>query len=58
MSREYAHFSAFKPTVIVWLASSAVADFLITSALTWSLFTRKSAMKETDDKIARILRCT
>ncbi|KAF5323763.1 hypothetical protein D9619_012891 [Psilocybe cf. subviscida] len=58
MNREYMHFNTFKPTVIVWLASSAVADFFITSALTWSLFTRKSAVKATDDKVARILRLT
>lgn len=55
--RDFAHFSTFKPTLVVWLASSAAADFLITSGLTWSLFTREKGMKETDDKVARILRC-
>lgn len=58
MTQDYGHFSSFTPTVIVWLASSAAADLLITSGLTWSLRTRNFVgMKETEDKVTRIMRC-
>ncbi|KAF5327782.1 hypothetical protein D9619_004755 [Psilocybe cf. subviscida] len=59
MTQDYGHFSSFTPTVIVWLASSAAADLLITSGLTWSLRTRNFVgMKETEDKVTRIMRLT
>ncbi|KAF8900289.1 hypothetical protein CPB84DRAFT_1779298 [Gymnopilus junonius] len=56
--REWANFRQFEGAVITWLAASAIADLLITVSLSWSLYTRKTGVKATDDKIARIIRLT
>lgn len=56
--REWARFKQFEGAVITWLASSAAADLFITVALSWSLFRRKTGIKTTDDKIAKIIRLT
>ncbi|KAF5318631.1 hypothetical protein D9619_010715 [Psilocybe cf. subviscida] len=57
-SQDYGHYSSFTPTVTVWLASSAAADFFITIGLTWSLLKRDFGTKETEDKVTRIIRLT
>ncbi|PPQ99027.1 hypothetical protein CVT26_014404 [Gymnopilus dilepis] len=56
--REWANFHHFEGAVITWLAASAVADLLITSTLSLSLYRRKTGVKATDDKISRIIRLT
>lgn len=34
---EFARFHEFESAVVIWLASSAIADVIITSSLVWSL---------------------
>ncbi|KAF9523139.1 hypothetical protein CPB83DRAFT_899035 [Crepidotus variabilis] len=55
---EFPHLRAYKGAIITWLVSSTVADLLITVTLAWTLTKRKTGMKETDDKISRIIRLT
>ncbi|KAJ3513585.1 hypothetical protein NLJ89_g2866 [Agrocybe chaxingu] len=56
--RPWARFTEFEGAVITWLAASAAADLLITASLSWSLRQRRTGIKVTDDKIARIIRLT
>jgi len=55
---QYVRFLEFKGAIITWLAASALADILITITLTWTLIKRKTGIKETDDKVAKIIRLT
>ncbi|KAK6996930.1 hypothetical protein R3P38DRAFT_1948419 [Favolaschia claudopus] len=55
---EFREFQSFAPTVILWLVTSAVCDFLITIILTYSLTTRKTGFTAVDGQINRIIRLT
>ncbi|KDR77699.1 hypothetical protein GALMADRAFT_138763 [Galerina marginata CBS 339.88] len=56
--REWAGFQRFGGALITWLSASAAADVLITISLCWSLHRRKTGMKVTDDKVAKLVRLT
>ncbi|KAI0769910.1 hypothetical protein C8Q74DRAFT_1369157 [Fomes fomentarius] len=58
MIPEFTNFQKFKVIVIIWLAFSAVADTLITTALVWHLRKNKTGMVVTDGIINRIIRLT
>ncbi|KIJ24708.1 hypothetical protein M422DRAFT_39048, partial [Sphaerobolus stellatus SS14] len=53
--REFARFHQFDSAIIIWLASSSLADIIITSTLVWSLRSRKTGHPETDDVVNRII---
>ena len=56
-SAEFSRFSRFEFSTLLWLGSGLAADLFITIGLTVSLKTRKKSMnKETDDKVARIIK--
>ncbi|KAF8151309.1 hypothetical protein B0H34DRAFT_125701 [Crassisporium funariophilum] len=55
---EWAGLERLKPAVITSLVATATADVLITTSLSWTLLKRKSGVKSTDDKVARIIRLT
>ncbi|KIJ31973.1 hypothetical protein M422DRAFT_266203 [Sphaerobolus stellatus SS14] len=52
--REFAKAHQFDSAIIIWLASSSLADIIITSTLVWSLRNRKTGHSETDDVVNRI----
>ncbi|KAJ7919670.1 hypothetical protein B0H13DRAFT_2656617 [Mycena leptocephala] len=54
----YADFPNFNPFVITWLAASAACDVILSAALIYSLYTRKSGVRSTDRYIDRIIRLT
>ncbi|KAK0185422.1 hypothetical protein F5146DRAFT_1070089 [Armillaria mellea] len=52
-------FQTFKATVIIWLVSSCVCDFLITGALVWYLYRgHKTGFEQSDELMDRIIRLT
>ncbi|KAK0460279.1 uncharacterized protein EV420DRAFT_1536030, partial [Desarmillaria tabescens] len=52
-------FQKFKVTVIIWLVSSCVCDFLITGALVWYLYRgHKTGFEQSDELMDRIIRLT
>ncbi|PBK96108.1 hypothetical protein ARMGADRAFT_1010928 [Armillaria gallica] len=51
-------FQTFKITVIIWLVSSCVCDFLITGALVWYLRGHKTGFEQSDELMDRIIRLT
>ncbi|KAK0472618.1 hypothetical protein IW261DRAFT_1507308 [Armillaria novae-zelandiae] len=52
-------FQTFKITVIIWLVSSCVCDFLITAALVWYLYrSHKTGFEQSDELMDRIIRLT
>ncbi|KIJ39916.1 hypothetical protein M422DRAFT_32518 [Sphaerobolus stellatus SS14] len=53
--REFARFGQFESAVVIWLASSSLADIIITSALVWSLRSRKTGHLETDNVVNKII---
>ncbi|KIJ50226.1 hypothetical protein M422DRAFT_27310, partial [Sphaerobolus stellatus SS14] len=53
--REFARFHQFDSAIIIWLASSSLADIIITSTLVWSLRSRKTGHSKTDDVVNRII---
>ncbi|KAF8061621.1 hypothetical protein FPV67DRAFT_288695 [Lyophyllum atratum] len=55
---QYARLQEFHGAVITWLGASAAADVVITGSLVRSLWKRKTGIKDTDDKISRIIRLT
>ncbi|KAF9240380.1 hypothetical protein BU15DRAFT_73974 [Melanogaster broomeanus] len=55
---EYTRFHQFDGAVITWLASSAVADVVITVSLVWSLWRQRTGIAATDDLISRLIRLT
>ncbi|TFK80204.1 hypothetical protein K466DRAFT_605533 [Polyporus arcularius HHB13444] len=55
---EFVHFQKFQVIVVIWLAFSAVADTLITTALVWHLRRNKTGMALTDTVINKIIRLT
>ncbi|KAF8547823.1 hypothetical protein OG21DRAFT_1489889 [Imleria badia] len=55
---EYARFPQNYGAVITWLASSAVADVIITASLVHSLWRKRTGFAATDDVINRIIRLT
>ncbi|KAJ7924651.1 hypothetical protein B0H13DRAFT_2315371 [Mycena leptocephala] len=54
----YADFSNFKPFVITWLAATAACDVILSAALIYSLYTRKTGIRLTDRYVDRIIRLT
>ncbi|KAF4614430.1 hypothetical protein D9613_003522 [Agrocybe pediades] len=56
--RERIKLARVEPALIVWLASSATADVIITASLTWSLRKRRTGHKATDEQVARIILLT
>ncbi|KAK0492363.1 hypothetical protein EDD18DRAFT_1184248 [Armillaria luteobubalina] len=54
--RAVTDFQTFKMTVIIWLVSSCVCDFLITAALVWYL--HKTGFEQSDELMDRIIRLT
>ncbi|KAJ7657338.1 hypothetical protein DFH06DRAFT_460932 [Mycena polygramma] len=54
----YAEFANFHPFVITWLSATAACDVILSTALIYSLHTRKSGMADTDRYIERIIRLT
>ncbi|KAJ6613527.1 hypothetical protein B0H10DRAFT_1805367, partial [Mycena sp. CBHHK59/15] len=55
---EYADFGNFRPFVITWLSSSAACDVILSVALIYSLYTRKTGASPTDRYVDRIIRLT
>ncbi|KIJ39571.1 hypothetical protein M422DRAFT_257622 [Sphaerobolus stellatus SS14] len=53
--REFTRFHQFESAIIIWLASSSLADIIITSTLVWSLRSRKTGLSKTDDVVNRII---
>ncbi|KIJ24703.1 hypothetical protein M422DRAFT_39043 [Sphaerobolus stellatus SS14] len=53
--REFAKAHQFDSVIIIWLASSSLADIIITSTLVWSLRSRKTGLSETDNVVNRII---
>lgn len=51
-------FQKFKVTVIIWLVSSCICDFLITGALVWYLRGHKTGFEQSDELMDRIIRLT
>ncbi|KAG7439899.1 uncharacterized protein BT62DRAFT_912075 [Guyanagaster necrorhizus] len=54
-------FQKFKVTVIIWLVSSCICDFLITGALVWYLLPQrghKTGFEQSDELMDRIIRLT
>lgn len=56
--RAVTDFQTFKMTVIIWLVSSCVCDFLITAALVWYLRSHKTGFEQSDELMDRIIRLT
>ncbi|KAJ6468071.1 hypothetical protein C8R47DRAFT_1223371 [Mycena vitilis] len=54
----YAEFANFQPFVITWLSATAACDVILSTALIYSLHTRKSGMADTDRYVERIIRLT
>ncbi|KAG9311995.1 hypothetical protein JVU11DRAFT_7266 [Chiua virens] len=55
---EYVHFHKFDGAVVTWLASSAIADIIITASLVYSLWQQRTGFAATDDLINKIIRLT
>ncbi|TFY75595.1 hypothetical protein EWM64_g8417 [Hericium alpestre] len=55
---KFLEFSKFKPAVVIWLISAAVADVLITTILVMHLRKHKSGFSHTDDVVDKIIRMT
>ncbi|KAG9311992.1 hypothetical protein JVU11DRAFT_7263 [Chiua virens] len=55
---QYSQFHHNDSALIVWLASAAVADTLITASLVHSLLRKRTGFAATDDVINRIIRLT
>ncbi|PBK62535.1 hypothetical protein ARMSODRAFT_964038 [Armillaria solidipes] len=51
-------FQTFKITVIIWLVSSCICDFLITGALVWYLRGHKTGFEQSDELMDGIIRLT
>ncbi|KIJ50246.1 hypothetical protein M422DRAFT_245493 [Sphaerobolus stellatus SS14] len=56
--REFTRFPQFESATIIWLASSYLADIIITATLVWSLKSRKTGHSETGDIVNRIIAST
>ncbi|KAJ7136611.1 hypothetical protein C8R44DRAFT_976148 [Mycena epipterygia] len=54
----YADFASFHPFVITWLSSTAACDVILSGALIYSLYTRKSGVSATDRYVNRIISLT
>ncbi|KAF7311790.1 hypothetical protein MIND_00189500 [Mycena indigotica] len=54
----FASFASFKPEVITWLVASTACDVVLTAALVFSLWTRKTKMASTDSYVNKIIRLT
>lgn len=54
----YSQLEQFKGAIITWLASSTIADILITASLVIVLIKRRTGNTRTDDMIDRIIRLT
>ncbi|KAJ7488264.1 hypothetical protein FB451DRAFT_1553697 [Mycena latifolia] len=54
----YAWFGNFRPFVITWLSSTAACDAILSGALIYSLYTRKTGGRDTDRYVDRIIRLT
>ncbi|KAJ7136607.1 hypothetical protein C8R44DRAFT_360216 [Mycena epipterygia] len=54
----YADFASFHPFVITWLSSTAACDVILSGALIYSLYTRKSGVSTTDRYVDRIISLT
>ncbi|KAJ7731329.1 hypothetical protein DFH07DRAFT_847470 [Mycena maculata] len=55
---DYADFGSFHPYVITWLSSTAACDVILSAALIYSLYTRKTGVRPTDRYVDRIIRLT
>ncbi|KAG9308600.1 hypothetical protein JVU11DRAFT_11706 [Chiua virens] len=55
---KYVDFHKFDGAVITWLASSAVADVIITASLVYSLVRQRTGFHATDNMINRLIRLT
>ncbi|KAJ7443015.1 hypothetical protein FB451DRAFT_1568810 [Mycena latifolia] len=55
---DYAGFGHFHPFVITWLSSTAACDVILSGALIYSLYTRKTGTRITDRYADRIIRLT
>ncbi|KAJ7457875.1 hypothetical protein FB451DRAFT_1406731 [Mycena latifolia] len=55
---DYAGFENFHPFVITWLSSTAACDVILSGALIYSLYTRKTGARTTDRYVDRIIRLT
>ncbi|KAJ6594854.1 hypothetical protein B0H19DRAFT_1366610 [Mycena capillaripes] len=54
----YSSFANLHPFVTTWLSASAACDVILSAALIYSLYTRKSGERSTDRYINRIIRLT
>ncbi|KAJ7105651.1 hypothetical protein C8R44DRAFT_806606 [Mycena epipterygia] len=54
----YADFANFHPFVITWLSSTAACDVILSGALIYSLYTRKTGVSTTDRYVDRIISLT
>jgi len=55
---DYAAFKSFNPFVITWLSASAACDVILSVALIYSLYTRKTGVGSSDRHVDRIIRLT
>ncbi|CUA72559.1 hypothetical protein RSOLAG22IIIB_10114 [Rhizoctonia solani] len=58
MVKDFTRYHELTTVVIVWLVSSVVTDTVITSILTWYLYTHRTGFSRTDDIISRLARNT
>ncbi|KAJ7457863.1 hypothetical protein FB451DRAFT_589804 [Mycena latifolia] len=54
---DYAGFGDFHPFSIIWLSSTAACDVILSGALIYSLYTRKTGGGTTDRYVDKIIRC-
>ncbi|KAJ7457870.1 hypothetical protein FB451DRAFT_1406726 [Mycena latifolia] len=55
---DYACFGHFHPFAITWLSSTAACDVILSGALIYSLYTRKTGGRTTDRFVDKIIRLT
>ncbi|KAF8911239.1 hypothetical protein CPB85DRAFT_1304376 [Mucidula mucida] len=55
---EFTKFQEFQAVVIVWLASSCIADLCVTGILVWYLRRHKTGFQGSDELVDRIIRLT
>ncbi|KAJ7457856.1 hypothetical protein FB451DRAFT_589608 [Mycena latifolia] len=55
---DYASFDHFHPFAITWLSSTAACDVILSGALIYSLYTRKTGGGTTDRYVDKIIRLT
>ncbi|KEP53117.1 putative transmembrane protein [Rhizoctonia solani 123E] len=56
--KDFGRYQELTAVVITWLVSSVVTDTVITSILTWYLYTHRTGYSRTDDIISRLARNT